>query len=98
MGTSVQQTASRKNAFDHPQTGIPEQPVGDYLVAILESLQTMKKGDFSVRLPVSWTGLPGKVADNFNEIVTANERMAFELKRAGQAVGKESKTRERIRV
>ena len=58
----------------------------------------MKNGDFSVRLPVSWTGLPGKIADNFNEIVTANEQMAFELKRVGQAVGKEGKTRERIRV
>ena len=43
-------------------------------------------------------GLPGKIADNFNEIVTANEQMAQELKRVGQAVGKEGKTRERIRV
>jgi hypothetical protein len=43
-------------------------------------------------------GAAGKIADNFNEIVTANERMAFELKRVGQAVGKEGKTRERIRV
>jgi HAMP domain-containing protein/CheY-like chemotaxis protein/signal transduction histidine kinase len=58
----------------------------------------MKDGDFSVRLPVAWTGLAGKIADNFNEIVTANEQMASELKRVGQAVGKEGKTRERIRV
>src|ERR1039458_726634 len=78
------------NGLDH---AAPE-----YLAAILESLQTMKNGDFSVRLPVSWTGLAGKIADNFNEIVAANEQMAFELKRVGQAVGKEGKTRERIRV
>jgi HAMP domain-containing protein/CheY-like chemotaxis protein/signal transduction histidine kinase len=58
----------------------------------------MKNGDFSVRLPVAWTGLPGKIADNFNEIVIANEQMASELRRVGQAVGKEGKTRERIRV
>ena len=58
----------------------------------------MKNGDFSVRLPASWTGLAGKIADNFNEIVATNERMAFELKRVGQAVGKEGRTRERIRV
>ena len=98
MESSVQQAANGKNAFDHPETGTSEQPVTDYLVAILQSLQTMKNGDFSVRLPVSWTGLPGKIADNFNEIVIANERMAFELKRVGQAVGKEGKTRERIRL
>ncbi|HUB28308.1 MAG TPA: HAMP domain-containing protein, partial [Terracidiphilus sp.] len=69
----------------------------DYMATILESLQTMKNGDFSIRLPVSWTGLPGKIADNFNEIVSANEQMARELKRVGLAVGKEGKTRERIR-
>ncbi len=28
------------------------------LVAILESLQTLRDGDFSVRLPGSWVGLP----------------------------------------
>src|SRR6202012_1959084 len=65
---------------------------------ILQGLQTMKDGDFSVRLPGSWTGLAGKIADHFNEIVSANEQMARELKRVGQAVGKEGKTRERIRV
>jgi HAMP domain-containing protein/CheY-like chemotaxis protein/GAF domain-containing protein len=98
MDTSVQQAANGKNALDQPQSATPEQPAGDYLVTILQSLQTMKNGDFSVRLPVSWIGLPGKIADNFNEIVTANERMALELKRVGQAVGKEGKTRERIRL
>ncbi len=77
------------NGFEHTS---PE-----YMAVILESLQTMKNGDFSVRLPVSWTGLPGKIADHFNEIVSANEQMARELKRVGQAVGKEGRTRERIR-
>jgi HAMP domain-containing protein/CheY-like chemotaxis protein/signal transduction histidine kinase len=96
--TSAQPSNIGQSTLDHPQTDIPEQTNPDYLVTILQSLQTMKNGDFSVRLPVSWTGLPGKIADNFNEIVTANERMAFELKRVGQAVGKEGKTRERIRV
>ena len=73
-------------------------PEQEYLAAVLQSLETMKNGDFSVRLPVTWTGLPGKIANNFNEIVMANEQMASELRRVGQAVGKEGKTRERIRV
>jgi HAMP domain-containing protein/CheY-like chemotaxis protein/signal transduction histidine kinase len=67
------------------------------LAAILASLQTMRDGDFSVRLPGAWTGLSGKIADTFNEIVTANQQMANELKRAGQVVGKEGRTRERTR-
>jgi hypothetical protein len=65
------------------------------LSLILSSLQTMRDGDFSVRLPGTWTGLPGKLADTFNEIVGANQQIAHELKRLGQVVGKEGKTRER---
>ncbi len=67
------------------------------LALILASLQTMRDGDFSVRLPVAWVGLEGKIADTFNDIAMANEQMADELKRVGQAVGKEGKTRERAR-
>ncbi len=69
----------------------------DDLAIILASLQTMREGDFSVRLPVAWTGLQGKIADTFNDIIAANERIAGELKRVGQAVGKEGRTRERTR-
>ncbi len=64
---------------------------------ILASLQTMRDGDFSIRLPGGWTGIAGKIADTFNEIVAANQQMAHELKRVGQVVGKEGRTRERTR-
>ena len=67
------------------------------LGVILLSLQTMRDGDFSVRLPGNWTGLAGKIADTFNEIVMANQQMAKELKRVGKVVGKEGRTRERMR-
>ncbi len=67
------------------------------LTAILTSLQSMRDGDFSVRLPGTWVGLAGKVADTFNDIVSANQHMAEELKRLGQVVGKQGMTRERAR-
>ncbi len=103
MATSIEQPGlgqTDPNQIHSPQEAAKGRPYPDpeYLSVILERLQTMKDGDFSVRLPVTWTGLAGKIADNFNEIVTANEQMALELKRVGQAVGKEGKTRERIRV
>jgi len=60
-------------------------------------LLRMRDGDFAARLPSTWTGVEGKVADTFNEIVAANEQMARELKRLGQKVGKEGRTRERSR-
>ncbi len=67
------------------------------LSVILASLRAMRDGDFSARLPGHWTGLAGKVADTFNDIAAANQQMARELKRVGQVVGKEGRTRERVR-
>src|ERR1700676_3583423 len=67
------------------------------LGVILSSLQTMSDGDCSVRLPSSWTGLAGKLADTFNDIASSNQQIARELKRVGQVVGKEGRTRERTR-
>src|SRR5450755_5190504 len=79
----------------HPRTD--SDAASAELIAILASLQTMRDGDFSVRLPGSWIGVAGKIADTFNEIVAANQQMAQELKRIGQVVGKEGRTRERTR-
>src|SRR5437660_2132992 len=64
---------------------------------MLHALQTVRIGDFSVRLPGNGTGLNGKIADAFNEIVAANQRMAQQLERVGQVVGREGKTRQRVK-
>ena len=85
------QTASENNGRGKGTPGIAD------LSVILASLQTMRDGDFSVRLPGAWTGVEGKIADTFNEIAAANQQMAQELKRVGQVVGKEGRTRERTR-
>src|SRR5690348_3861674 len=63
---------------------------------LLRALHAVRDGDFSARLPSDQTGLAGKVADTFNEIVTSAERLARELARAGQIVGKDGKTRHRM--
>src|SRR6185437_13539543 len=63
---------------------------------ILRALQSVRDGDFSVRLPGAKAGLAGKVADTFNEIVSSNERLASELEQAGRIVGKEGRTRHRV--
>src|SRR5262245_60894488 len=64
---------------------------------LLNALQSMRVGDFSVRMSGSQVGLLGKIADTFNEIVAANERMARQLERVGQVVGREGKTRQRVK-
>ncbi|MGH7035620.1 MAG: hypothetical protein ACREFL_17965, partial [Stellaceae bacterium] len=65
---------------------------------MLRALQAMRVGDFSVRLPHNWVGLPGKIADAFNEIVAANERMAHQLESVGEAVGREGRTGLRVKL
>ena len=65
-------------------------------IVLLNALQAMRAGDFSVRLPGSWTGIEGKIADTFNDIVATNGQVANELERVGRAVGVQGKTRERV--
>src|SRR3981189_1290816 len=81
--------------------GIPETQLAGgssaELHELLNALQSMRVGDFSVRMPASEIGVLGKIADTFNEIVAANERMAQQLERGGHVVGREGKTRQRVK-
>jgi len=67
------------------------------LQALLQSLQAMKAGDFSVRMASDRAGLIGKIADTFNDIVAANERMAQQLEHVGNVVGREGRSRQRVK-
>jgi len=63
--------------------------------ALLNALATLKSGDFSVRLPLDWVGIAGKVADTFNEVVALNQRMSRELGRLRESVGREGRINQR---
>ena len=63
--------------------------------ALLGALTALKRGDSSVRLPGDWSGLAGKVAETFNDVVELNERTAEELVRLSKTVGKAGKLRQR---
>src|SRR5438094_8756669 len=62
---------------------------------LLTVLMAFKRGDFSARLPHDWTGLAGKIADTFNEVIAKNQRMTMELDRIGRVVGKEGRITQR---
>ena len=57
----------------------------------------MRVGDFSVRMAGDDEGLLGKIADTFNEIAAANQRIAQQLERVGEEVGREGQTRQRVK-
>jgi hypothetical protein len=62
---------------------------------LLAALMAFKRGDFSARLPEDWTGIAGKIADTFNTVIEANERMNRELERIVHVVGREGRITER---
>ena len=65
---------------------------------LLTALTAFKNGDFSVRLPPDWTGVAGKIADTFNEVIGMNQRMARELDRISRVVGKEGRISQRASI
>jgi HAMP domain-containing protein/signal transduction histidine kinase/CheY-like chemotaxis protein len=70
----------------------------DKTKTLLSALTDLKKGSASAALPPDWTGLFGKVADAFNDVVAENVRVAQELARLSRVVGKEGKLKERAQM
>src|SRR5256884_437406 len=65
---------------------------------LLVAMLSFRDGDFSIRMPSSLTGVDGKIADAFNEIVTFSDRRAKETVRVSKSVGKEGKLKQRMNV
>ena len=62
---------------------------------LLKTLTAVKKGDFSVRLPVEQTSIAGKIYDTLNDIFDLLEGGTKEFVRIGIVVGKEGRMTER---
>jgi signal transduction histidine kinase/CheY-like chemotaxis protein/HAMP domain-containing protein len=62
---------------------------------LLAALRGVRAGDFGVRLPLDWTGVPGTISEVFNEVVELNERLTRECERISRTVGQEGKTEQR---
>jgi signal transduction histidine kinase/HAMP domain-containing protein/ActR/RegA family two-component response regulator len=63
---------------------------------LLGVLSDVKNGDFSVRMPLEWTGVPGKIADRLNDVIAANQSLGTELARVSRVVGKEGQLSQRV--
>ena len=86
--SAVTNGISAAKATDHVSPVLPE---------LLTALQAMRSGDFSIRMPGDGVGIEGKIADTFNDIIAANQRMATGLERVGEVVGRDGKTKQRVR-
>ncbi|HET6409002.1 MAG TPA: HAMP domain-containing protein, partial [Chthoniobacteraceae bacterium] len=63
---------------------------------LLDAMLAFRAGDFSVRLPAGWTGIHGKIADAFNDVLAMNDRRSRETARVSHVVGREGKLQQRL--
>jgi HAMP domain-containing protein/signal transduction histidine kinase/CheY-like chemotaxis protein len=70
-------------------------PSSNEMVAVLSALNALKRGNSSVRLPAEWTGLAGKVAEVFNDVVEQNQLLHEELARLSHVVGRQGRLNSR---
>ncbi|WP_240417659.1 HAMP domain-containing protein [Paenibacillus periandrae] len=63
---------------------------------LLNALMALKKGNFSYRLPYDHTGVAGKIADTFNEIMDMQENLVTEVQTVAKVVGKEGQLSRRF--
>ena len=65
---------------------------------ILKALRLLRRGDFSVRLPLDLAGIDGEIACAFNEVVELNDAMTRDFERVSAMVGREGMISERVHV
>ena len=65
---------------------------------LLKALKDLRRGDFSVRLPIASTPLGTEIADAFNDVVELNDIMCKELARIALVVGKQCMISQRSRM
>jgi signal transduction histidine kinase/HAMP domain-containing protein/ActR/RegA family two-component response regulator len=71
--------------------------LGDTIYSVqLGVLAKLREGDLTVRMPLDWTGIAGKVADEFNDHIVANQMFRTELARVSELVGKQGRLSQRF--
>jgi len=62
---------------------------------LLRVLSDYRRGDFSVRMPSDLAGLPGKICDALNDTIARNQKLAREIERLSNVVGKGGNIKQR---
>ncbi|HEY0866909.1 MAG TPA: HAMP domain-containing protein, partial [Fimbriimonas sp.] len=70
----------------------------EQLRPLLEALQAVSSGDFTVRLPKFKNGTLSQIYAEFNKLVHLNEASAAEVVRVGRLVGREGRMTERASI
>src|ERR1043165_6337985 len=63
---------------------------------LLRILAEIRNGNFTVRMPVDYTGITGKICDTLNDIISLNEILVEELMVARNTIGKHGRLNHRV--
>ena len=85
-------------AVNGPITAPISNPATSFEYELLAALQAIRAGDFTIRMSGELVGTQSKIVDTFNEIAAANQRMAQQLERVGQDIGRDGRTRQRVKL
>ncbi len=78
------------------QNGDSQNGHADPLHQILAAVVAFRDGNFSVRLPLNWSGIEGRIAEVLNTTIAHEERITDEVTRLSVTVGKEGRLRQRL--
>ncbi|HEU4471121.1 MAG TPA: HAMP domain-containing protein [Flavisolibacter sp.] len=65
---------------------------------LLKVLAEVRNGNFTARMPNDGLGLPGKIYDTLNDIITLNEILVKELTESRKIIGKQGKLNHRVEL
>jgi hypothetical protein len=96
--TKIAKTHSQQSSERNNGDGVESLVIDEQLGQMLSVLMDYKNGRFDQRLPTTWTGVMGKMADSMNDVLALSERRAQEISRVCRVVGQEGKLRQRLSV
>src|SRR5262245_65804739 len=68
----------------------------DPLQQILATVVAFRNNDFTVRLPLSWSSVEGRIAEALNQTMAHEARITDEIARLSVTVGKEGRLKQRL--
>ncbi|HWB00551.1 MAG TPA: HAMP domain-containing protein, partial [Pirellulales bacterium] len=78
------------------EAGHGKDGAGSHSRQILAAITAFRDGSFGVRLPTSWLGIDGRIAEAFNQTIDHAEQISNEMKRLSVSVGKEGRLKQRM--
>src|SRR6187551_340307 len=94
-GNGIESFSKQKNSLSGP--AVPAE-IKKQLRQILQTVKSVRKGDFSVRISNEESGIIGEIGTVLNEIIDLQENMANEFVRVSKTVGREGKMAERASI